>query len=341
MKVEALKDTLRRLKPAVDARATALFSSVWFDGARANAWDTQVLISLPCGLEVEGGVSHAMLSKWLGGCPADGEVKAKVKDGSVRFGCGRSSVTLSIVSGESAPKLPNVVPVEGVGVLPPSVLTGFARCSGTMSTELGRYAINGLRVRVAGRVVQIVGTDGRHISSQEQALEVEMPEVCAVLPEPLVRALVEGEATLQGLLVRSNEVHAAWEDGGYAFSATLDVDFPDCDDVLRQMLTNSQARGPVPEGLKESVKRLVGFHQNVKVTSAAGTLSLSVVDEGRVSAEDELDAPGFPDGEMHLDGHRLLVGLQFGTTWSYGGDGAVVLESNDRYVYALMSLSPT
>lgn len=301
-----------------------------------SATDLETSITLSAAATVEESGMVALPASDLAALAAklpEGEIVVTVPrdttDGIVTAGRGRYKI--SGHRAEDFPEIPQPPKIGAIELPGPAVAEAIGRVAHAISKERQRYALNGAMVKVVGRKVEFVATDGRRLA----LATIDLPNVpdclewSAIIGSAALRQIAGIAAGAETVRLSSERNHAYAEVDGHTIATRqIDGSFPNYRDVIPKgqkswLIVN---RAAILAALDRSSLVDARDANAVRLEAEGGTLTLTAASPEKDTREEiECETDGEPirvafQGDFLADAIKAGVGdtvrLAFnGATW--------------------------
>lgn len=308
--MNSVADFLKALKRAAPALAPKddipALSSFFFDGVSVRTYDDEVAITVPCDVDIEGGVNGALLLAWLGAVSTKeftvdgGEPLAppprvvgyrEIPPGAVVLTAGRSKITLPVISSElfafqpedEAPRVEIPAPIN--------LIESMRQCAPYMGNDAAHPWRMGMTIRVTLDQTEVFATDNTGVAHGTCRLDVygdEEEHYEVSIPSRFVQLLLDAVKVtgVDSLMLGDGWIEANLEDGSDLFSRTqAEVRVENFENPLAMVMEQCDSPVPIPDGFNELMGRTNKVLIAVKGESAklkVGKSSLSVSTQGEL-----------------------------------------------------------
>jgi DNA polymerase-3 subunit beta len=229
------------------------------------------------------------------------QIEHRAEEGVVRIECGSASYRLHTYNVEDFPRLPDVEAIGTFSVDKDALLDTVARVSRSASRDESRPVLTGILARFEGGKLVMAATDSYRLSVKETPLEVEAPELEAIIP---ARALTElsriaGSADSLELGVHENQVVFV-ADGVTLTTRRIEGQFPNYKQLIPEDYEHTVTL-PRTEVL-EVVRRVAVMAQRnspLRLRFAEGELTVSAQTQDVGEARESMPA-GFTGDPMEI-----------------------------------------
>src|SRR3954466_9608039 len=139
---------------------------------------------------------------------ADVQIEHRVEEGVFAVTCGTASYRLHTYSAEDFPRLPDVDDTQIFTADAEALLETVSQVSRSASRDESRPVLTGILARFEPGKLVMAATDSYRLSVKETGLEVEVPELEAIVPARALDELrrVAGDAETISLGIHENQV---------------------------------------------------------------------------------------------------------------------------------------
>lgn len=284
---------LRRAAPALAQKDDIpALSSFFFDGVSVRTYDDEVAITVPCDVDIEGGVNGALLLAWLGAVSAkDFKLGNTLGCDSQPITAGRSTITLPVISSDLFAFQPEDETPRVEIPAPINLLEIMRQCAPYMGNDAAHPWRMGMTLRVTLDQTEVFATDNTGVAHGTCRLDVHGDEEeCyeVSIPSRFVQLLLDAAKVtgVDSLMLGDGWIEANLEDGSDLFSRTqAEVSIEHFESILTRVMEQCDAPVPIPNGFSELMERINKVLIVVKGESAklkVGKSSLSVSTRGEL-----------------------------------------------------------
>jgi DNA polymerase-3 subunit beta len=319
---------------------------------------TDLEVGLRCGLTVESienPRSVVVPAQILAGIVRevrDEQVTIEVEAHKATLTSAKSRFELVVVEEEEYPDVPRF-PEGGEGVVPlpaADLVSMIQRTVFAVATEQNRYAINGLFMKIAGKDVQMVATDGRRMARAVHKLKADSKvDLSVIVPPKMIREIEKLATGLDEdvLVACSNNQILAQVAGKTLVGRLVEGNYPKYMDVIPPATDQKLVCDKDEFNAKLRQAQLLTSEESRSVT-----LRLS---KGKIGIEARTTERGAADLEMDVtyDGEDMEVAFDPGFigdvikvmpgdefVMELGGEKKPgVVRDGDSYIYVIMPMS--
>lgn len=341
-----LLHALRCVRGAVSTKSTApAFSSVFFDGESATAYNGEIAVVSDCPLSgVKGGVDFAVLYAWADSCSGD-ELKWEVSGDELKLRCGRSSVRMRMLDYDQLTFVDE--PDDDEVELPASglcdALRNVAPYMGSDPAHPSRMGVTCVfwKKQSGGtRKVTLYATDDLSMARQEFDLpeSPKVPGVVVLTPAFVHAVLQQGVQVPAVFIIGSTRAVATMEhDAGVARvygRVGAEVDAAGYTRVEREVLDSCAAFVPISAKIKSAVNDVQPVftkmaQAEVLLKVSDGKLTLSSGDGTSIKFKTSANAPdGLGECEVWVVARELQRVLEIAETFTISKHAVVAKAPN-------------